>query len=134
MEKAKNPISISKAKAYSKEYIPKEFKNVAQGMEEQFLRFLIEQMKKSIDREKPEGSAMNYYNSVLDQERAKTMSKTNEGLGIQQLILDQIYPRQYRNKENYQLYQQQAQALEKPTNKSSQAHQKINNRPEDVRL
>ena len=36
----------------SSKYIPKPYKDVAKGMEEQFARYMIEQMKKTIDKNK----------------------------------------------------------------------------------
>ena len=74
--------------------VPKEYKEVATGMESQFADFLISEMRKTINKDEPESSASDFYESMLDNEYAQIMSKTRGGLGLQKVILDQIYPQQ----------------------------------------
>ena len=74
--------------------VPKEYQEIAEGMEAQFVDFLFTEMQKSISKESPESAATNYYNSLLNYERAQNASKQGEGLGLKKMILDQIYPRQ----------------------------------------
>jgi Rod binding domain-containing protein len=78
-------------------FIPEPYKNVASGMEQQFARFMVEQMEKTVTRENPESQATAYYKSIVNQERAEAMSETGRGLGLKQMILDQIYPKHLRN-------------------------------------
>ena len=78
-------------------FIPEPYKNVASGMEQQFARFMVEQMEKTVTRENPESQATAYYKSIVNQERAEAMSETGKGLGLKQMILDQIYPKHLRN-------------------------------------
>jgi Rod binding domain-containing protein len=72
--------------------IPKEYIQVAESMETQFSEMMIREMKKSAAPESETSPAENYYNSLLDYERAKTMSESGEGLGIKQVVLRQILP------------------------------------------
>lgn len=81
--------------------IPKEFIEVAESMEAQFADHLLQQMKKTVSKENPDSSAVNYYNSLMDSERAKLMSKGEHSLGLKEIILDQIYPEHLRNKNNH---------------------------------
>jgi len=106
-----NPISIkiikeNKIKNDSK-YIPDPYKKVASSMETQFLNFMISKMKKTIDQEKPESSALEYYNGLINKERSNIMAENNGGLGIQKLILNQIYPSHLRNKASYEYFMKQ---------------------------
>jgi Rod binding domain-containing protein len=71
--------------------IPKVYKDIAEGMEGQFAKMMIDQMNKTVMKEKKSSSAEDYYNSMLDYERASAMTK-GEGLGLQKEILKQIYP------------------------------------------
>jgi len=78
-------------------FIPEPYKKVASGMEQEFARFMVEQMEKTVTRENPESQATAYYKSIVNQERAEAMSETGKGLGLKQMILDQIYPKHLRN-------------------------------------
>lgn len=89
--------------------IPNEFKKVAKGMEEQFSKIMIEQMQKASGQEEPDSTAMNYYKSLLDDQYSQLWSRQNEGEGLQQLILDQIYPREKRTMENLEMYKRAMQ-------------------------
>ena len=71
--------------------VPKEYMEVAEGMEAQFVNNLIGQMRKSIQKNKPESSAEKFYNSMMDYERAKKIVKS-DGVGIKDMVLKQIYP------------------------------------------
>jgi Rod binding domain-containing protein len=78
-------------------FIPEPYKKVASGMEQEFARFMVEQMEKTVTRENPDSQATAYYKSIVNQERAEAMSETGKGLGLKQMILDQIYPKHLRN-------------------------------------
>ncbi len=95
----KNESNIKMRRVLQKEKfenVPKEIMEVAQGMETQFAHKLFAEMRKTVKKSKPESSAETFYNSMLDYERAKTLTDTT-GMGIKEVILDQIYP-QYKGK------------------------------------
>ncbi len=78
-------------------YVPNDFKKVAGGLEQQFVEYMLKQMNKSIGKTSSEGSAMDYYKDLQNTEQAKTLTQVNNGVGIQELILNQIYPKKFRN-------------------------------------
>lgn len=84
-------------------YVPKPYLDVANGMESQFAKLMLEQMQKSIGKNDNDTSS-NYYTSLLTDERSKMLTENSKGLGIKQMILDQIYPQKMRNKINYDNY------------------------------
>ncbi len=75
--------------------VPKPYMQVAEGMERQFTNHLLTQMRKTVDSSEPESNAEKIYKSMLDDERANLMAKSNSGLGVKDMVLDQIYP-QYK--------------------------------------
>ncbi len=81
--------------------VPKDYLRVAQGMEAQFTNHLLGEMRKTIHPTNPETQAEKIYKSMLDDERAQMMAKSNSGLGVKDLVLDQIYP-QYKNQPSKQ--------------------------------
>jgi len=85
-------IQIRNKPKVTKPSIPKPYTDVATGMEQQFLNHLIKQMRNTIPKEKKDSVSMEYYNSLLDSERARLMTEKNGGLGIQEMILKQILP------------------------------------------
>lgn len=88
-------------------YVPDDYKKVAQGLEQQFAEYMLKQMHNSIGSKDEDGTAMNYYQDLNQKEQAKIMSKVNSGLGIQKLIIDEIYPEKFRNPEALAAYNQQ---------------------------
>lgn len=87
------PNNIQKSRFYETyKHVPKEYIKVAEGMEEQFVNMMISQMRKSVAKETKDSSAQQFYNSILDDSRAELMSKTDNGIGIKEVILDQILP------------------------------------------
>jgi Rod binding domain-containing protein len=84
----------------------KPYEEIAEGMEANFSAHMLAEMRKTIPKESPDSSAMEYYNSLLDYERAQLMAKSDSGLGIKKVILDQIVP------QNMKHYLQNAQATE----------------------
>ena len=103
------PVKPQKAQN-SDQYIPEPYKKVAKGMESQFAQFMLEQMQKTVQKQKPDSSAERYYNSLLTTERANRLSERG-GLGIQEMILKQVYPTRLRNKFTYEAYKQQQASL-----------------------
>ena len=75
------------------EHVPKEIMEVAQGMETQFIHNLIEELEKSVEKAEPDDSATQYYKSLLNFERAKIMGENQNGLGIKDLIVEQLSPK-----------------------------------------
>jgi len=75
----------------------KPFEEIAEGMETNFTSYMLAEMRKTIPKETPDSSAMDYYNSLLDQERAEAMAKSESGLGIKKVILDQIVPQHMKH-------------------------------------
>lgn len=49
-------------------------------------------MRKTIPREDEPSSAQQYYESLMDYEHAKSMAKSDTGIGVKKVILDQILP------------------------------------------
>lgn len=79
--------------AHSKPTNPvKPFEDIAEGMEANFTSHMLAEMRKAIPKENQDSSAMEYYNSLLDYERAQLMAKSDSGLGVKKVILDQIVP------------------------------------------
>ncbi len=81
------------------ENIPKPFKDAARGIEKQFVEFMVQQMHKTTGAPEDSNTATDYYNDLLYKEESNKMTEYKNGLGIQKLILDQIYPKKFRNPE-----------------------------------
>jgi Rod binding domain-containing protein len=75
----------------------KPFEDIAEGMEANFTSHMLAEMRKTIPKESPDSSAMEYYNSLLDFERAQLMAKSDSGLGVKKVILDQIVPQNMKH-------------------------------------
>lgn len=84
------------------ENIPKPYRDVAKGMETQFAKLMIEQMNKTVDKTESQSSAAKYYQSLTNQKRAELMA-SGDGLGLQKVILDQIYPKHLRGNINQKI-------------------------------
>lgn len=80
-------------------------------MERQFAEFMVQQMEKTVHKNDKPSSAENYYNSLLTSKRVDKMSQSNGGIGIQKMILDQIYPTRLRNKLAYDSYNIQQDSM-----------------------
>jgi len=91
---------IENTQLNKKQYIPKPYKDVASGMERQFVKHMLSEMDKSIDRAEKESSADEYYKSLNQNEFAKKITE-NDNLGLQDVILDQVYPKRLRNEFAY---------------------------------
>lgn len=75
----------------------KPYEEIAEGMEANFTSYMLAEMRKSVPKETPDSSAMDYYNSLLDSERAQLMAKSDSGLGVKKVILDQIVPQHMKH-------------------------------------
>ncbi len=105
------PKSLATKPVDDKKYIPKQYQEVAENMEQQFAEFMLNQMNKAIgENEGEEVPGMDYYKSLQTSERAKMMSKQNN-LGLQNVILDQIYPKRMRNEMALKQYEAQAERI-----------------------
>ncbi len=93
-----------------RKYIPKQYKEVAENMEAQFAEEMIKQMNQTVDETSGEDSGMDYYKSIQTSDRAKMMASQNN-LGLQNVILDQIYPKRLRNEVSLKQYEAQANLI-----------------------
>ena len=100
------PIKVDQPKPAkdNKEFIPDPYKKVANGMERQFVEFMVNQMNKTVGKEDEQDSGMNYYKSLLNSERSKSITENRGGVGVQELILNQIYPERLRTPQNHQAF------------------------------
>ena len=101
-----NAPSSDKLLPANKHLIPKQFLEVARGMEKQFADFMVDQMMKTSGSE-TENQAESYYRSLMNSERSDALTKNSGGLGVQDLILDEVYPRKFRNEAAFAAYNQQ---------------------------
>lgn len=101
-----NAPSSNKLLPANKHLVPEQFKEVARGMEKQFADFMVEQMMKTVGSETG-SQAESYYRSLMNSEQSDALTKNSGGLGIQDLILDEIYPRKFRNEAALAAYNQQ---------------------------
>lgn len=96
-----------------RQYVPDQYKDVAQNMEQQFVEIMLDQMEKTVDQsDLDSGQGMDYYKSLEKLERAKIMASQNN-LGIQDMVLNQIYPKRLRNEVAFKNYQAQNSLIHK---------------------
>ncbi|MBI2521343.1 MAG: rod-binding protein [Bdellovibrio sp.] len=108
------PSHPSKRDSNGIEYIPKDYVAVAESQEANFLKLMFDEMHKSIEHAEDPSSAEDIYQSLLTDERAKALAAHPNGVGIKNLILDQIYPQKFRSKEAYEAYQAMVKGNGKP--------------------
>ncbi len=87
-----NPNTQKLSTTESQKQMLKQLKEVASGMEEQFANLLIQEMKKSIDKNEESSSAMKIYESMLDQEYARILAQQGQ-LGLSDVIVKQLAPK-----------------------------------------
>jgi Rod binding domain-containing protein len=107
--KNRKSISLGQDKRIDdRQFIPSKYKEVAANMEQQFAEMMIDQMNKTVDENDPDagGAGMDYYKSIQKNERAKSLTQQNN-LGLQDMILDQIYPKRMRNEMALKQYEAQ---------------------------
>ncbi|MBA2405158.1 MAG: rod-binding protein [Bdellovibrionales bacterium] len=73
------------------------FEEIAEGMEASFTSHMLAEMRKTAPKEEQDSTAMEYYNSLLDSERAQLMARSETGLGVKKVILDQIVPQHMKH-------------------------------------
>lgn len=102
---------LNQKKIDDRQYIPKQFKEVAQNMEQQFAQYMLEQMNKAVDQSEPEESTgMDYYKGLQTTEQAKIMA-AKDNLGLQDMILNQIYPKRLRTEIGLKQYEAQVDRI-----------------------
>ena len=107
----KKATSVDYKQVDDKKYIPKQFQEVAESMEGQFAEAMLKQMNQTVDETEGEDSGgMEYYKSLQTTERAKMMAQQNN-LGLQNVILDQIYPKRMRNEMALKQYEAQSNMI-----------------------
>jgi len=88
----------------SKRFIPKPYRNIAKAMEKQFVEHMLEQMGKTVPGQEKKDTATKYYESLLKSERANLMAQNNGGIGIQDMILNKIYPKRIAPQKSINAY------------------------------
>jgi Rod binding domain-containing protein len=91
--------------------VPTQYHEIAQGMETQFINHMMNEMNKTVKSDQPDSHASKYYKGLLDHERSKIMAQTENGIGLKEIILDQIVPQHLKaqaNTNGVKMYQQQA--------------------------
>ncbi|OFZ14140.1 MAG: hypothetical protein A2X86_04625 [Bdellovibrionales bacterium GWA2_49_15] len=96
------------------QYVPKDYVEVAEAQEASFLKLMFDEMKNSIEHAEEPSSAEGIYQSLLTDEQAQSLASHPDGVGIKNLILDQIYPQKFRSKEGYEAYQAMTKGNGKP--------------------
>ncbi|ATH09359.1 hypothetical protein BIY24_15850 [Halobacteriovorax marinus] len=123
MSKINNSIPVNQpvsSKTENKKYIPKPYLDAARGMEKQFIKLMIDEMKKTAGAEQT-STGMDYYMDLQNEERSKAMVNRNQ-VGLQDLILDRIYPENKRNPYAYNAYLQQTNQMNRPKVEMQNAH------------
>ena len=70
--------------------VPEEYRKFAQEQEAQFIKLMLEEMNKTVNKENPENQESQFYKSMLTDQYAQLISKQNGGIGLQQMILRQM--------------------------------------------
>ncbi len=76
--------------------LPQPVKDVAEGLETQFAEHLLQEMRKTIPKENEDSGTLQFYNSLLDHERAKLIAQDENGIGLKEVIIKQLYPQAYK--------------------------------------
>lgn len=97
-------------------FIPEPYVEVAKSMEQQFAEFMLSEMQKTTGEE-IDGAGADFYKGMMNTQHAEQIVNSDNGLGIQNVILDQIYPKHLRSEMAYNGYKQQveAQSFNKPS-------------------
>ena len=88
----KNPHQTTKHKN-----VPDYVKKFAKNMERQFVDYMIDKMDSGGLHTKKSNAASSYYKSLLRNERADLMSKVRNGIGIQDMIINDFMRRTNQN-------------------------------------
>lgn len=96
----------NKALPANRHFIPEQMNQVAESYEKQFAQFLLKEFHKSIPKSEGQSTAGDIYESWMINEQSDSIAKSKDGLGIKDLILDEIYPRKYRNEAAFNSFKQ----------------------------
>jgi Rod binding domain-containing protein len=66
-------------------------------MEKQFIRHMIDEMQKTVKSQEEQGPGAQYYKSLLADKRSDIMAQVENGIGLKEIILDQIVPTHLKN-------------------------------------
>ncbi len=102
-------LQANQVKKTDDAYIPNAYRDVASGMEKMFAQMMLEHMERTAEKaEEDDSPATRFYSSLQMDQRADSM--TQQGLGVQPMILDQIYPQELRTEDNLQAFAAQEKA------------------------
>ncbi|MCT4642338.1 MAG: rod-binding protein [Bacteriovoracaceae bacterium] len=94
-QKINKPTSL-----YENPSVPDPYKKIAKGMERQFINHMINEMQKTVHSSEPQSAGTKYYKSLLADERSKIMANVDNGIGLKEVILEQIVPDHLKNTSN----------------------------------
>lgn len=77
---------------YKNRRIPKDYMEVAKGMETQFINHMLEELTKNEGSLEDQSFSTKYYKSLLNQERAEIMAANENSIGLKDMVLDQLLP------------------------------------------
>ena len=95
-----------KALPANRHFVPEQVNKIAENYEKQFAQFLLKEFHKSIPKGDESSTAGDIYQGWMIDKQADTIAKNDKGLGLKDLILDEIYPRKYRNEVAYEGFKQ----------------------------
>ncbi|EQC51428.1 hypothetical protein [Bacteriovorax sp. DB6_IX] len=105
--------NVQKPKKFedSSKYIPEQIKEVAQSYEKEFAKMMIQEMQKSVSKYSKDSSA-NFYQSLMTDEQAQSMTKNNEGVGTSKNDSRSNLSGTLRNQANYDYQYEKASSKE----------------------
>ena len=109
----KHSIDVHQKKIDDRRFIPEQYQKVAENMEQQFAEYMLQEMNKTVERTEEDSAGMDFYRSLQTTDQAKNMAK-QDLIGLQNVILDQIYPKRLRNEMALKQYQAQAERIHHP--------------------
>lgn len=112
------------AEGQDRRFIPEPYLDVAKSMEQQFVEFMMNEMQKTTGEE-IQGAGADFYKGLMNTQNAEQMVNNRGGIGIQNVILDQIYPKHLRSEMAYNGYKKQVEAQN--ANKPSMIRMHIDN-------
>jgi len=122
-----NNTNLQDSKTVNKKFIPEPYLDAAKGMEKQFIQLMVKEMKKTTQSPEANSTGMDYYMDLQSGERADAMVKRNQ-VGLQDLILDKIYPEKFRNVHAFNAYKKQTNQMNnRPNVEINDAHVKEHN-------
>jgi Rod binding domain-containing protein len=92
--------------------VPDYVKTFAKNMERQFLDYMIDKMDSAGVATEQSNAAKSYYKSLLRSERADLMSKVRNGIGIQDMIINDFMKKYHQPELAIKNYQQKGEGNE----------------------